>query len=138
MSHEGNSANSANGMARASEKPSMPIAGPNLSPLVAASTRSVPMIGPVQENDTRVSVNAMKKMPMRPVVLSARASIRLMNFEGSLMSNAPKNDTANTTSSRKKMMLQTALVDSALSELAPNRRVTTMPRSTYITTMESP
>ena len=137
-SHDGNMAKRQKGMARARENPSMPMAGPNLSPEVAASTSSVPIIGPVQENDTKVSVNAIKNMLMSPVVRSAVASILFAHFEGNFMSNAPKNDMANTTSRRKNMMLHTALVDSALSELGPNMAVTIMPRSRYMTMIEAP
>ena len=86
------------------------------------------MIGPVQENDTSVRVKAMKKMESRPVVFSAVASILFDHDSGSLMSKAPKKLMANTTSRRKKMMLQTAEVESALSELAPKIPVMSRPR----------
>ena len=88
------------------------------------------MMGPVQENDTRVRVNAMKKIESRPEVRSAEASMRLLQEAGSLMSKAPKNEIAKTTSSRKKMMLQVAEVESSLSLLAPNTAVITRPRAT--------
>src|SRR5690349_4029310 len=39
------------GSARASAKPNMPTAGPKMFPLELASTNSVPIIGPVQENE---------------------------------------------------------------------------------------
>ncbi len=128
-SSDGNIANRQKGIASASEKPNMPTAGPSLSPVLAASTSSVPMMGPVHEKLTRVRVNAMKNMLSRPVVRSAELSILLAHEAGSFMSNAPKNDIANTTSSRKKMMLQVALVESALSELAPNMAVMSRPSS---------
>ena len=131
-------ANRQNGMASASENPSMPMAGPNLSPVVAASTSSVPMMGPVHENDTRVRVKAMKNMLSMPVVRSAVASILLAHFDGRRMSNAPKNDIANTTRSRKNMMLHTALVDKALSELGPKAAVTRSPRRRYMMMIEAP
>ena len=65
-----------------------------------------------------------------PLVFSDFWSILLLHDEGSVISNAPKNDAANTTSSRQKKMLNTALVDSALSALAPKISVTTRPSST--------
>ena len=37
--------------------------GPKYPP-EAASTKRVPTIGPVQENETKAKVNAMKKMPI--------------------------------------------------------------------------
>ena len=51
---------------------------------------SVPIIGPVHENDTNTSVNAMKNMLSKPVVLSAFASMAFDQRDGSVSSNAPK------------------------------------------------
>src|SRR5690606_28140528 len=62
----GNIAKSANGIAKANEKPNIPIAGPNNSPIVAACTNKVPIIGPVHENDTTARVAAIKKIPKNP------------------------------------------------------------------------
>ena len=61
LSIVGKIANSEKGMASARAKPNIPIAGDMKLLVEAASTRSVPMIGPVQEKDTSTSVNAMKK-----------------------------------------------------------------------------
>ena len=47
-------------MARANAKPNIPTAGPKRDPLEAASTKREPMIGPVQEKLTKLSVNAIK------------------------------------------------------------------------------
>ena len=87
------------------------------------------MMGPVQLNDTRARVKAMKKMLSRPVAFSALESIELLQREGSLISNAPKNETAKTTSRAKKIRLNTALVLKSFSLLAPKIIVTTRPRS---------
>ncbi len=46
------------------------------------------------------------------------------------MSNAPKNEIANTTRRRKNMILHVAEVESAFSELAPNKPVMSKPRAT--------
>ena len=51
----GNMAKSVKGMASAMAKPSMPIVGERILPWVDTATRRNPMIGPVQENDTRVT-----------------------------------------------------------------------------------
>ena len=88
------------------------------------------MIGPVHEKDTRVRVNAMRKMLSIPLVFSDLASILLLHDEGSVISNAPKKEAANTTSSRQKKMLNIALVERALSALAPKSIVTTRPNTT--------
>ena len=87
-------------------------------------------MGPVQENDTRTSVKAMRKMESRPVVFSDFWSILFDQLEGSVSSKAPKNEAAKTMSSRAKKMLNSAFVDSALSADAPKSSVTTSPSST--------
>ena len=66
----GNAANNVNGRAKANEKPNIPTNGP-IPPIVADSTRSVPTIGPVQENETRASANAIKKIPTIPPLSDA-------------------------------------------------------------------
>ena len=112
FSHEGKRANSVNGSARANAKPSMPMAGPQKLPLVAKSTSRKPMMmmGPVHENETSAKVKAIRKMDSRPLVLLALLSTALDHLLGSLISNMPKNDSANTTSSRHRKMLNTAFL----------------------------
>ena len=70
-------ANSEKGRARARAKPNIPTAGDTKLDVAAASTSSVPIIGPVQEKDTSARVNAMKNMERYPVVLSTLESILL-------------------------------------------------------------
>src|SRR3954468_12587678 len=53
FNHPGKAANNPNGKANANAKPNMPQKGPPSPPPAAASTRSVPMIGPVQLNETK-------------------------------------------------------------------------------------
>ena len=84
-------------------------------------------MGAVHENDTSTSVNAMRKMESSPLVVVALVSTLLAQLSGSLISNQPKNDRAKTTSSRKSRILNTALVDMALSVLLPKRAVTINP-----------
>ena len=88
------------------------------------------MIGPVQENETSDKVNAIRNMLNRPVVCSALLSTALLHFEGRVISNAPKNDAANTTSIRKKKILKTALVDKSFNALAPKISVMASPKAT--------
>lgn len=109
FSRDGNKANNANGMASATENPNMPIAGPKRSPLEAASTSNVPIIGPVQENETTARLKAMKNNPIRPP-LSDLESILLTNELGSVISNAPKKEAAKTTSKIKKKKLKIRLL----------------------------
>ena len=129
FSHEGKRANSVNGSARANAKPSMPMAGPQKLPLVAKSTSRKPMMGPVHENDTSARVKAIRKMDSRPLVLLALLSTALDHLLGSLISNMPKNDSAKTTSSRHRKILNTALVESAFRALGPKMAVTMRPRA---------
>ena len=48
-----------------------------------------PTIGPVQENETKTRVKAMKKIPPNPP-FSALASILFTKLEGKVNSNMPK------------------------------------------------
>jgi len=66
----GNAANSANGSANADENPNIPIIGA-IPPISAASTKSVPTIGPVHEKETKANTNAIKKMPIMPPLSDA-------------------------------------------------------------------
>ena len=88
------------------------------------------MIGPVQENETSDSVKAIRKMLSKPVVASALLSTLSLQDEGSVISNPPKKLAANTTSIRKKKMLNTALVERSFSALAPKSEVMMTPRAT--------
>src|SRR5690606_24030998 len=86
---EGNNAKTIKGMASATEKPSMPMVGPKREPFDTASTNRYPMMGPVHENDTRASVNAIKNMPINPPRLDLESTL-LTNREGSVISKPPK------------------------------------------------
>lgn len=134
----GNRANRANGIANARAKANIPTAGPTVTPDVAASTSKNPIIGPVHENDTRARVNAINSIAMNPVVESAFASSFVVHFAGSSRLNAPKNDAANSTSSRAKNILKKALVDKSFSALAPNSVVINSPSVRYIIIIANP
>ena len=123
-------ANNVNGKAKAMAKPSIPMVGARMLPDVETSTNRKPIIGPVQEKDTKASVKAMRKMLSKPVVDSALLSTALLHEEGKVISNAPKKLAANTNSNRQKKMLNIALVESALSALAPKMAVMTKPNNT--------
>ncbi|MNL40452.1 hypothetical protein D3C87_1627990 [compost metagenome] len=71
----------------------------------------------------------MKNRPTKPP-LSDFASILLTNELGSVISNAPKNDAAKTTSSRKNKKLKIPFVESALRASEPNKMVMIMPSAT--------
>ena len=59
----------------ASEKPNIPIIGPMYEPPEAASTSKVPTIGPVQENETKARVKAIKKIPIKPPRSEAESAL---------------------------------------------------------------
>ena len=128
FSHEGNMANSVKGRASAKAKPNIPTAGASQLPVVVVCTSSMPMIGPVQENETSTSVNAIRKMLNRPLVSEAFASTLLAQLSGSLISNQPKKLRANITSKRKRNTLKTAFVDIAFSVSLPKSAVTSRPK----------
>ena len=95
-----------NGMASAMAKPSMPMVGANMLPCVDTATSRNPIMGPVHENDTNVRVKAIRKILSMPLVFSDFMSILLLHDDGNVISNAPKNDAANTTSRRQKKILK--------------------------------
>ncbi len=135
---DGNMAKSENGTASASAKPNMPTAGATQSPDVTVCTKSRPMMGAVHENETSTSVNAMRKMDTKPLVLVAFVSTLLAQLSGSLISNHPKKLMAKTTSRRKRNTLNTALVASELSVLGPKTAVTPMPSNRKMTMIDTP
>jgi len=126
-------AKSANGNASAIEKPSIPKRGPTgivprmvAPPPVAVSTKSVPIMGPVHEKETRVRVNAIKKIPTRPL-LSAILSDLFAHELGRVISKYPKNEMAKTINNIAKLMLNQALVESRFNASAPNTPVINNP-----------
>ena len=130
FSQDGNRAKSVNGNAKAMANPNIPIAGATTLPVVDTWTSKKPIIGPVQEKDTNESVKAIRKILSNPVVDSALLSTAFPHFDGSLISNAPKNEAAKITSIRKKRMLKIALVDKAFNALAPKIKVIAKPNAT--------
>ncbi len=126
----GKRANRVKGKARAMAKPSMPIVGATMLPLVLTSTSRKPMMGPVQLKLTSASVNAMRKMLSKPVELCALPSTALLHELGSVISKPPRKLAPNTTRRRKKKMLKTALVARELRALAPKSSVTSKPSET--------
>ncbi len=138
FSRFGKKAKMVNGTASAMENPSMPIVGARMFPPEETSTSNVPTIGPVQEKDTTTNVSAMSRMPRMPAVSSALLSIFVLHDAGSVSSNPPKKEMAKRMSSRNRNRLKIALVESALSALAPNSNVSTTPKPTYMSMMEIP
>ena len=128
FNHVGKSANNVNGKARATAKPNMPTAGPMKLPEVLTSTSKKPIIGPVHEKETSARVNAIRNILNSPLVDEALLSTLLVHEDGKVISNHPKNERAKTTRSKKKRILKTAFVASALRLLAPKMAVIARPR----------
>lgn len=126
---EGNKANREKGIASAIAKPSIPIAGPSSAPVVAACTNKVPIMGPVQEKETKESVPAIKNKPAIPP-LSALVSILFIHDDGSVNSKAPKNDAAKANSNKKNIKLNKPLVDKLFRASAPKIIVIKRPSTT--------
>ena len=101
---EGKNARSVKGRANASENANIVTIGIHHAPLLdVAWIRTLPTIGPVHENDTSTSVRAMKNTPASPF-LSEPLSLLLTRDCGRVISNAPKNEAANTMKMMKKRM----------------------------------
>ena len=107
----------------------MPIAGPVTSPLTAACTSRLPMIGPVHEKETNERVKAMKKMPINPPRSDARLEA-FSHLPGRVVSKAPKKETANTTKMKKNARFIIPLLASAFKASGPRVSVITKPRAT--------
>jgi hypothetical protein len=122
-------AKSINGIANAKANPNIPIAGARYDPFTATSTKRVPMIGPVQENETNANVNAINKMLTMPEVDSALLSNPVVHDAGNVNSKAPKKDIANNTNSAKKKRLKNAFVDRLFKALAPKINVIKTPKA---------
>ena len=112
----GNSANKANGNAKAKPKPAIPIVS-----CIAVSpaefiepANKEPKIGPVQEKETMAKVNAIKKIPKIPPTLEAE-SILFPHELGSVISKYPKNEKAKKTKIAKKKTFNHALVEMVFS-----------------------
>src|SRR6185312_11868112 len=120
-------ANNAKGNARPTEKPNMPIVGPNKPPR-PAKTNNGPTIGPVQEKDTITNVRAMKKMPPK-VPVPALASVLLVHEEGRAISNAPRNEIPNMIKTAKKKRFAIQLVERLLRTLEPKMAEMSTPRT---------
>ena len=110
--------------------PNIPMAGATTLPVVETCTNRKPIIGPVQEKETKESVNAIRKMLIKPPVDSALLSTALLHLEGKVISKAPKKEAAKTINIRQKRMLNTALVDKAFNALAPKIAVMANPKVT--------
>ena len=83
----GKRANTVKGSAKAIPKPSIPIESCRAPPCEDNDpTNKEPKIGPVQENETKTRVSAIKKIPIKPPILFDFESIELIQDEGMVIS----------------------------------------------------
>ena len=98
-----------NASAKASAKANIPAIGLTIAP-PADSTKILPTIGPVHEKETIARVSAIRKIPIMPPrslpLLSA-----VLHEEGSVISNMPKKESANTKMSANNAILNPGLTD---------------------------
>ena len=98
-------ANKPKGRASAAPKPPIPAVNCQALPLAdKAFTIKEPRMIPVQEKETTVNVNAIKKMPPLLAVVLAME-------EGSFISNKPKKDNAKKIKTAKKNTFTNGLVE---------------------------
>ena len=88
-----------------------------------------PAKGPVQENETKTSVNAMKNTPSNPP-LSDFASTLLTKLEGKTISNAPKKEMPKKIKIAKNKRLGIQWVLKKLAKLAPAKNAKMVPKKT--------
>jgi len=119
----GKNAKIVKGIAKARPNANIPITGLRISP-VAASTRRLPTIGPVQEKETITVVSARKKEAKAPP-LSTLESAPVIHLFGRAISKAPKNETAKMTKSRKNIVfgIQCVLIVFVKSTPAPVKEI---------------
>jgi hypothetical protein len=93
-----------NGAANASPKNDIPMRG-RMPPSCTASIMRAPMKGPVQEKETITVVRAIKNGPASPPC-SAFESVLFTRLPGNTISNAPKNEIANTRKQDKEQQVR--------------------------------
>ena len=135
LSMPGKKAKNANGNAMAREKPRKPIMGPSLSFCWVTSINRFPINGAVQEKETSTSVRAMKKIPEMLLVLAFESTL-LVQEDGKVISNAPKNEIPKTINSRNTKMLKTALVEIWYNVSFPNINVSAKANTVKIAMIE--
>ncbi len=136
VSQDGNMANRVKGSAKASPKPSIPTIGWSNCP-PADCTRTVPTMGPVQENETRTVVKAMKNGPLSPPLSACWSDLLIIQL-GRFISNIPKNQAAKNRKIKKNSTLGIQCVLMKLAIPGPKITATIVPITAKIATMDTP
>ena len=124
----GKTANKVNGIAKAREKPNIPMIGFKKTPCDAA-IRMDPAKGPVQEKDTKTRVKAIKKTPIKPPLYDL-ASTEFTKPEGNTISNAPKKEIPKNTKITKNRRFGIQWVLKKFAKLAPAKNASIVPKKT--------
>ena len=124
---EGKKANKEKGKANAIEKPNIPTIGLVKEP-PADSTKIVPTIGPVHENETKTRVNAIKNVPIKPPSRDLEFTLFTHEF-GSIISKAPRNEKAKIKKTIKNIKLGIQCVLKKLARVGPNNCDINTPRT---------
>jgi hypothetical protein len=120
----------------AMEKPRKPMMGPSLSFCLLTSTSKFPIKGAVHENDTSTNVRAIKKIPEKLLRLALESTL-LVNAEGTVISNAPRNEIPNKTNNPKTKRLKIALLEIWYRVLLPKIIVSNKPKMVNIAMIET-
>ena len=78
-------------------------------PFFSEFPSTVPKIGPVQENETKANVNAIKKIPNMPPTSDAESAL-LVSLLGKVISKNPKNEIEKIKNTAKKITFNQTLV----------------------------
>jgi hypothetical protein len=122
--------------AKASENPIIPSTGINTCPEEEA-IKILPTNGPVQENDTRTKVNAIKKTPKRPPDEDFLSTL-VTKLLGILISKRPRNHRAKKTNMKKNTILGSQWVAIQLANSGPPIKETSVPSKVKITMIHIP
>ena len=115
-------------MAKANEKPNIPMIGLIKAPWEAA-IKIEPASGPVHEKETKTRVKAMKNTPIKPP-LSDLASTEFTKLEGNTISNAPKKEIPKTMKIAKNKRFGIQWVLKKFAKLAPAKKANSVPKNT--------
>ena len=94
-------------------------------------------MGPVQLNETKTIVKAIKKMPVNPPLSACWSALFTIQL-GKTISNAPKKEAAKITKIKKKKILGNQCVDNQLAAAGPAITATKVPIITYIPIILNP
>ena len=124
-----------NGKAIPKPKLAKPTNGPHTPPLLA-STAMPPIKADVHEKDTITKVSAIKKIPVKLLVLAFESTL-FVQEEGSVSSNAPRKEKAKSRKIAKKNKFGIQCVDKVFNAFAPKAATISMPSAAKMKMIEN-